>query len=314
MRVELDPDVFTDSDALTDLLVLLRCLTSGQHDWGSDPEVATAAMRYFAVHAPALRAAAELGRKGAVAMAWRGPADQGAVVRVCRADLADSAADLCRAAELAVEDRESDKHFVEAVARAFGAARITRAIEERWVEFPHGGGSRLVVVATDAITRFRRVPRVGALLDSDRLVPGQRTLAYDKRDQLRQAGVAVHVLELREAENYVPNRVLAAARSRAATSRRLDHLKQLNPQQRGHLDMKKGFGPAHQPPVVPIAQRGLYGGVDAAVLRALRGGFGSGLLQRMNECHDLREQDFAHLGDDVTDELRRMLATLSSVI
>lgn len=314
MRVELDSDVFNDSAALTDLLNLLRCFATGQHDWESDTAVAAAAARYFSENAPTFRAGPELGRKGAVAAAWRGAEDQGVVVRIRRDDLADYAVDLCQAAQWIVEDRESDKHFVEAVARAFGIGRLVHAIEQGWVEFTHGGGSRLVSVAAAHISRYRRVVRVGVLLDSDRLVPGERTPAHDKGDQLRQAGASVHVLELREAENYVPNRVLATVRHPALTSRRLRHLKRLSPQQRGHLDIKKGFGPPGQAPAVPSKQQALFRGVAASVLRGLQGGFGSALLQRMSECGGLCEQDFARLGKDVVDDLRRMLATLSRVI
>lgn len=57
-----------------------------------------------------------------------------------------------------------------------------RALSQGWLEIEHGGGGSLAKVAESAMRRYRRLVRVAALLDSDRMVPGQRTNAYEKAD------------------------------------------------------------------------------------------------------------------------------------
>src|SRR5262249_13891263 len=107
-----------------------------------------------------------------------------------------------------VEDQDSDGCFIRVLARVLQADQVLRALSQGWLEIEHGGGGSLAKVAESAVGRYRRLVRVAALLDSDRMVPGQRTNSHEKADRLRLLGVLVHVLELREAENYVPNRIL----------------------------------------------------------------------------------------------------------
>lgn len=311
MRVDLAEDVFGAAEALPDLLVLLRCFAEGRHDWVAGPEVIAAAQRYLSEHAPRLAAtSAGLARKGTVASAWRGGRDRSSRVRVGPGDLADHAADLCRPAVLVVEDHESDGCFVRALAEVFRAQRLRHALSEGWLEIVHGGGSRLVTVAESAAARYRRRVRAAALLDSDRLLPGQRTGSHRKAEQLVRAGVAVHVLELREAENYVPTRVLGLPSRSGDHSRKARLLGRLSPEQRGHYDMKRGFGSA-----VPVEQAILFGRLDSGTVIGLRGGFGKDLLRRLADvCADLTERDFASLGPEVATELRTLLATFTSVI
>jgi hypothetical protein len=316
VRVDLAVDAFTDPEALPDLLNLMRCFVEGRHDWVAGPDAIAAAESYLAEHAPRLAGTyIALGTKGTVATAWTGSADSTQVVVVTAFDLANHAADLCRPAVVVVEDHSSDGSYIRSIARVFGATRLELALSEGWLEVQHGGGSRLVKVAETAVQRYRCLTRVVALLDSDRMVPAQRTAAHDKADRLRRAGVLVHVLELREAENYVPNRVLHRIGRPREASRKLDLLSRLAPNQRGYLDMKSGFGPGDRPPTVPAEQRALYADLDRRVLLGLRGGFGRDLLQRLEAMSDgLSERDFHPLGPDIVPELRRMLATIVGVI
>lgn len=315
MRVNLAVEVFSEAEALPDLLNLLRCFAEGRHDWLADPVVIAAAERYLAEHAPQLASTyVELGRKGTVAAAWSGTIGTRGV-RVGPADLAEHAADLCRPALLIVEDQDSDGCFVRGLARAFQADQVLRALSQGWLEIEHGGGGSLAKVAQSVVGRYRRLVRVAALLDSDRMTPGQRTNAHEKADRLRLLGVLVHVLELREAENYVPNGILRAVGRPRDASRKLDLLKRLTQHQRGHYDMKIGFGPVKGPPLVPDEQAALFGSLDMEVLLGLRGGFGRDLLKRMeDDGGHLTERDFAGLGLDVLAELRALLSTLANVI
>jgi hypothetical protein len=316
MRVDLTTEAFTEADALTNLLALMRCFADGRHDWVASDAVLAAAERYLSEHAPRLAAVLlDLGRKGAVATLWGGPSGLGQLVQVSGSDLPDYTADLCRPATLVVEDQDSDGCFIRAIARVFAADRVELALANGWLEICHGGGGSAVKVAEAAAGRYRRVPLVSALLDSDRMVPGQRTAAHDKADRLRMLGIAVHVLEFREAENYVPNRVLRGVGRAREASRRLELLRQLTLRQRAYLDMKVGFGPVNQPPRVHPAQQDLFRDVHQQVLIGLRGGFGNDLLRQMADTSEsLTEQDFASLGDGVAAELRSMLLTVSSVI
>lgn len=316
MRVDLAAEAFDAAEALPDLLGLLRCFAEGRHDWVAGPDVINAAERYLTEHAPRLAATSVwLARKGTVASVWSGGCDRAALVRVGADDLTDHAADLCRPAVLVVEDHDSDGCFVRVLAEVFCAQRLRHALSQGWVEIAHGGGSSLVKVAESVAGRYRRRVRAAALLDSDRLVPGQRTGSHRKAERLASVGVVVHVLELREAENYVPNRVLELPDRTGERARKVHLLRRLTPEQRGHFDMKNGFGPAHGPPAVPVEQVILFGQLDPSTLMGLRGGFGRDLLRRFAEAGaQLTEADFASLGAGVATELRSLLATLTSVI
>ncbi|HEX5496812.1 MAG TPA: hypothetical protein VFX70_19795 [Mycobacteriales bacterium] len=316
MRVDLSVETFGGAEALPDLLSLLRCFAEGRHDWVAGPAVVAAAERYLTEHAPRLAASSVgLARKGTVAAMWSGGCDRSAPVRVGPGDLADHAADLCRPAVLVVEDHLSDGCFVRALAEVFRAQRLRRALSQGWLEITHGGGSSLVKVAESVAGRYRRRVRAAALLDSDRLVPGQHTDSHRKAERLARAGVVVHVLELREAENYLPDRVLGRPNRSGGCARKVRLLARLTPEQRGHFDMKNGFGPPQHPPAFPIEQVILFGQLDSGTLVGLRGGFGRDLLRRLaGACAELTEEDFASVGPDVAGELRSLLATLTSVI
>ncbi|GAB3156791.1 hypothetical protein GCM10027290_55440 [Micromonospora sonneratiae] len=325
MRVELAPEIFSDTDDTTGpyrpedlhhLYNLLRCFSEQRHDWVTDPNVVYAVQEFLPKHLPQLADTyVALAQDAAVAQAWTGTSQASDVVRVPRADLADFAADLCQAAVVVVENQESDGYFLKTIAHVLGDKRIRIAINQHWIEIANGGGSSLLKVAKEAATRFRRVVRVVAVLDSDRLIPRQRTGSHDKADALASIDVAVHVLDRREAENYVPYRVLARVGRLGEASQRLRLLKQLTPEQRDHYDMKHGFRKAGDPPAVLPAQRSLFHGLDGKLRAGLHTGFGTDLLERMHAGRDgLTEHDFAQLGDGVVAELRMLLATIAGKI
>jgi hypothetical protein len=127
---------------------------------------------------------------------------------------------------------------------------------------------------------------------------------------LKEQGVNVHVLHLREAENYVPNRVLATLGKRRETSRRLDALKRLTPDQRGHFDMKHGFRAG-----IPDAQATLYADLPVDVMTRLSSGFGERVLEALAAQADaLDETDFEGVGPGVAEELRSILAMLREIV
>ncbi|WP_422771853.1 hypothetical protein ACN28C_01655 [Plantactinospora sp. WMMC1484] len=328
MRVELAPEIFADTDehtgpyALSDLhrlYDLLRCFAEERHEWVVADVAVVAAVRDFVPrHLPQLADTyVALAEDAAVAVnAWTGTTQATTdPIAVSRADLADYAEDLCQRAVIVVENQESDGYFLETVAYVLNHQRILTALRNRWVEIGHGGGSDLVKAALAAGNRFRRVIRVVAVLDSDRLIPRQRTGSHDKATTLQELDIGVHVLVRREAENYVPDRVLAGIGQLAEASARLDRLKHLTPEQRGHYDMKHGFSRLHRSAEVTGAHQQLFPDLDHRTRSALHDGFGSDLLSRMYTYREaLTEHDFARLGDGVVAELRELLATIAGKI
>ncbi|ROT32384.1 hypothetical protein EF879_12580 [Micromonospora sp. HM5-17] len=321
------PEVFADGEDttgsddptyLTHLHSLLYCFVDERHEWVTNELVVVAVEAFLPKHLPKLSdAIASTARKAATAQMWTGTSQVGPeVVRVTRADLVEHAADLCQRAVVVVENQGSDGRFLAAVAHVLGDERVRRAIENDWVEFANGGGSTLVSVAEQIVRRFRRVVRVAAVLDSDRFLPRQRTSSDDKADRLRHLGVAVHVLARREAENYVPYRVLATIGRSGEASRKLTLLKQLTPEQRAHYDMKHGFRKVDRSPEARDAFEKLFPAfVPPAPRTGLHDGFGNRLLDELHARRErLTEHDFAQLGPDVVAELRALLATVAGRI
>jgi len=314
VRVRLAPEAFVDAESLTDLLILLRCFSEGRHDWIADTGTIEVVKRYFATHAPTIAdTCVSIAQKGTVAATWRGAVAAERTLTIRCADLVDCTQDLCAPAVLVVEDAESDGAFVRSVLTALAAARLQRALSSGWLQIEHGGGERTAKVAASTRSRFRKTARVLVLLDSDRLLPDQRTAVHVKADDLVKQGIVVHVLERREAENYTPYRVLAAIGRRPAATQKVAMLRRMSPAQRGFFDMKNGFGPTSGPPVVSPEQSALYQGVPHYVLSGLRGGFGKDILRRM-ENHTLSEHDFASLGEGVLVELKRLLTALNALV
>lgn len=317
MLVEFSPEVFKGIDQLSPIVAVLACVIKGRHDWSPDPLTLEAAKPYFKKHTPTMCSIyLELGRKGSVSAAWRPPLNTKSV-HVKLDYLADVAEDLCRSAVLVVEDLRSDGCFIRAIAEVFRADRLLNALSHDWLEIWHGGGEQLPVVAMAARHSFRREVRVVTFLDSDRWLPGQFTKAHDKAGNLQKSGILVHVLELREAENYVPNHILAAsnARHRRDVARKMGHMKRLNPAQRGHYDMKTGFRQKNGTVAVRKEQKELFDNLDEGTLRALGEGFGSDLLSKLEErCGKLTVSDFSKLGPGIEDELRELLSMISMVI
>lgn len=318
VRVELAADVFTGPEELCPILELVSCFVERRHDWIlTDPAVLVAAIDYFGREAPGQAASVELAAKSTVrATAWSAASPGSTPVLVTRSTIANLAHDLCRAAILVVEDLTSDRHFFRTVAQVF-APDLIGALDDGWLEIRHGGGSGGVYkVAVDEAQRFRELCRVVVLLDSDRMVPEQSTSSHDKADALKRSKIRVHVLELREAENYVPNKVLAATVRDKESARVLALVKKLTPEQRGHFDFKKGFGGKGRTPTIPQQQRRLYGSLEESAVRTLSDGFGTGLLATMHDRYraGLTEEDFSGVGPSVAAELRALVALVWSVV
>jgi hypothetical protein len=315
MHVSIERRVFEECgcDELPVIMMLMHGFTQGRHDWVElDIGCLEQAELYFSAHTTTYAPmAVELARKGSVAAAWT--ADAGTRIEVSRDDLEHVTEDLSRPAVLVVENLKADGGFVKAICRAFGDQRILDALDKRWLEIASGGGSTTSMVAQNCAANFRVHVRVVTLLDSDSLFPQHRTASHDKADTLEEYGAKTHVLTLREAENYIPNRRLAMLGRPSATRSRLDALKRLSLEQRGYYDMKNGFASDHKQGSLPEARNELYANVPEPVRRANHDGFGGDvIIKAFSPDANLTEEDFDKLG--VAAELRNLLATINTVI
>jgi hypothetical protein len=306
--------VFTYPESLLPILRILNCFATGRHEWAANPASIKAAHDYLTVNAPNLAATyADLGEKAIVGAAWRTGA-RAITVQISVTDLDEAVDDLCRPAVLVVENATSDGHFVRSVATVFDSDLVLRALDEDWLTIRQAGGSgQLRTIAEHERAKFTRHTRVVVLFDSDSMAPEHETQNHKDASKLESTGITVHVLRLREAENYVPNRVLASFGHGSDLAEKLDHLKLLKLEQRGHLDMKKGFTLGPDGPKVPDTQQELFDDVKPATLKVLCGGFGHGLLPRLADVADsLSCDDFARIGVD--GELRDLLVKIEAVI
>lgn len=316
MRIDLAADLFDNesADALIFILRIVECLTEGRHSWRADVLTVESAKVYFEAHAPTLASSIyELGRKSIVDGIWASPPEK-STAKVSIDNLSLISTDLCMPAVLVVEDFVNDGYFIDSIVDVFGASRVREALDKGWLVVRHSGGSRLEQVAVSEVEKFKVLKRVVALLDSDRLNPGARTSSHLKQEAMRQVGVIVHVLEMREAENYVPNRVLAFTDNRTATSAKLTYLKKFTPDQRAYFDIKKGFA-SRGGAAVHADQADLYKGIRPAAIAALSDGFGTKVLQVLHQNRtSLTVQDFAKIDSSVVIELERLLQAIESVI
>lgn len=317
MQLELRPEIFGPPESLPTILDLLVCVQEGRHIWAPDDVALASADTYLREHLPRLADAyLTLGRKGLVDLQWTSSIERPDVVVVDATSLADLASDLRRPAIVVVEDRDSDGSFIEALCQIFNASRVLHSLSLGWLEIRHSGGSgSLPSVAREEIERFHRKVRVAVLFDSDRLLPGQCTQAHAKAAELAKSGALVHVLEFREIENYLPNRVLAAVRPIRVSSYRLRFLKLLTLEQRAFYDMKHGFGPAGGDPQVMVEQAPLFGSLAVQTIRGLRGGFGRGVASKLpGMAPSLTSRDFEALGPAVVTEINEILVKIAQVL
>lgn len=321
MRVEISPELYEHDDIAFQLTSVFRLFAWGRHDWAILPGHVELAVAYVEQHDRAvLPITAELARKASVRSAWDGTGTAVGRVTVTKETLADDLADLQRPAYLVVENEISDGAFLRAVCHVFEGADIIEALDRGWAELANGGGGGQVPAhAAQRAGRFRRTVRVALLLDSDRYYAGAETKSDELADKAAEHGVRAHVLSLREVENYVPDRVLEALEPRYKYSAQLDALKQLNSEQRGYLDMKKGFGPgaggtARSP---HTKHEGLYDDLPVRVRNDLRAGFGQDLvhkLEAMARSGALTMHDFGGEESDTSKELRALLGMLREIV
>ncbi|WP_326565912.1 hypothetical protein VSH64_29075 [Amycolatopsis rhabdoformis] len=293
----------------------MEFVATGRHRWLPSEAVMTSAHSYLRSNAPKIAdSMVEIATKSFVASAWS-TEKPASTAPISVEDLHRSTEDLAKAAVLVVEDLSSDGNFIRALAKIFNRTVITEALTKRWLVIRHSGGERLEVVARDERQNFNNIVRVVALLDSDKWTSNLRTKSHNKADRLRRQGVKVHVLDMREAENYAPNKILALCGNPAESSRKLGHLKRLDREQRAHFDMKHGFGQVNRPPTIREEQKVLYGSLPDSTVKGLRGGFGTQILRIFEEhSHIVREIHFEDPAIGARKEINELLLKIQEVL
>ncbi|MFI6540840.1 hypothetical protein ACIBHY_50860 [Nonomuraea sp. NPDC050547] len=313
MRVELTPALLELDAHAEEVILLLHHFRKGRHEWAVTPLLVEVAESFIDRHLPHRGSIyKQLLRKAAQQYAYRTTADP-PIEQVSPEDVEDLVEDLNRPAVLVVESNDSDRRFIRGVAKILGAVDILQAIENQWLIIGHGGGGDTCRRAREEYESFRRVKRAAALLDSDRWAPGTPEKNAHRVQELRALGIKIHVLALREAENYVPNKTLRAVRPHRESSVRLGHLRRLTPDQRGYFDMKHGFKKTQG---VPEQQQQLFADAASDVLDGLSEGFGQDLLKVFESTADrLTEADLARdVGEAVPGELRGLVAMLREIL
>lgn len=321
MRVEISPELYGHEDIAFQLTSVFRLFAWGRHDWIILPGHVELAIAYVERNDRAvLPITAELARKASVRNAWDSSDTAAGRVTVTKETLEDDLADLQRPAYVVVENEISDGAFLRAVCHVFEGADIIEAFEQGRVELTNGGGGGQVpAYAGQRAERFRRTVRVALVLDSDRYYADEQTKSHELAANVAEHGVRAHVLSLREIENYVPDRVLESLEPRHKYSAQLEALKQLNPEQRGCLDMKKGFlpgagGKARSP---HSKHKGLYDDLPVGVRDALRTGFGQDLVHKLEAMAGggaLTTHDFGGEESYTSKELRALLGMLREIV
>jgi hypothetical protein len=313
--VSTDPAVFDIDDNFEPAVGFMDLLIKGRHLWDVDPASEERAALFFAKHSP-LRAPVyrQIMQKGFAAATLVGSSrPRGA--HITSGNVHDAVSDLTQPAVVIVENATSDGLFIRAVFQAFQRGELLAAIEQSWlVVRQSGGGGEFTKVASDTAEQFRVVVRVCGFLDSDRLIPGSRTQAHDKAEEAREIGIDVHVLELREAENYIPPSVLRGDDSTTRRRQTAEAFAQLTPEQRGHFDMKRGFKNKKGETAIPPEQQTLYASLGDELVEELADGFGGGILRWLAGAEDLTAEDFAEVGPGVVDEIRELIRMIDEVI
>ncbi|MCL9794283.1 hypothetical protein [Frankia sp. AgKG'84/4] len=317
MRILSDPDVFLDDELFETLIAFMAMVIEGRHLWDVDPLSAERAADYFGRHAPTrAQAYRQLTEKSVTAGVYRSRGQDNRPTITATAARA-MVADLLRPALVILENQESDGLLLRAVFRAFGRVDLIDALERGWLLFRHagGGGAMFRKTAMEAAREYVEVVRLCGVLDSDRRVPSARTSQHDHAGEISAHGIAIHVLEFREAENYIPPAALSRVMDGGHHSVVAAAVARLTSDQRGVFDMKAGFFDSRKKRIIiRDEQLPLFGTLSAADLQELGRGFGPKVMNCLSGPPPLGIADFADLGPDVQPELERLLAMIDEVL
>ena len=179
-----------------------------------------------------------------------------------------------------VENRHNDGAFLRSVAPSSVREELQEALDNRWIEIEHGGGADMKTRIKTAT--LEEAMRLWVLSDSDAREPGRPSSFQQALSQLcADQGVSRHLLQRRAIENYLPAQALDAwtySGSRSSQEARRNKVKsfaRLQPAQRHHYNMKRGFDD-DRPNIPPLFD-------DCADHPHLQSGFGEDIASRFHQ-------------------------------
>jgi hypothetical protein len=214
-----------------------------------------------------------------------------------------------------VEDRDADRAFVFAMAKPEWRERLGELEGRGSLHFEHGGGiTRMRDTVRDVARDIADRTRYWVLFDSDSLAPGRRSTDADKLVQACRDRVEFHCLERRAIENYIPMAALlhwaehAAPGNRDSMKRTARAFRNLQPSQRHHYKMRRGFaGDAGRDDAANAAT--LFDDLEPGVRQTLQGGFG-GEVSEVLSWHGWSAWDSWQSSEPDREETSRMIECL----
>ena len=169
-----------------------------------------------------------------------------------------------------VENSNSDKVFLEAIASAYKFDEITNAIKQRWIKFDTEGGKGGIIRRIEFHQQKDFKPRLFVLLDSDKEFPNDTHKAEKEELFCQQNDISYHILYKRAIENYIPDEAFNTLNSELNEIIRV--YCSLSEHQKDFYDLKKGFKNKGR---LPENQIELFEGMDSKdpVFKMLRKGF-----------------------------------------
>jgi hypothetical protein len=151
-----------------------------------------------------------------------------------------------------VENSNNDGNFLDAIFKIFekeGGKLIKEHYSEGWLEYDFGGGSSIKDVIQTKLNSYKnsifiknksKYLRFFVLIDSDRIY---QTMPLDNGKInlitfLKDNNIPFHILEKREMENYLPNKVINTIPDYRSF---IDAYLKLHPIQKDYFDLEKGF-------------------------------------------------------------------------
>ena len=204
-------------------------------------------------------------------------------VKVSRLTLDDAISILNEPLGILLENANNDWCFLYGVMKESERAVVARAIESRWAETVHGGGSDLIQRVSDRSKNPAQRLRTFVLFDSDRrhpneLQPGwapkqpEACQGYQNENAVIQANVGGYWrLRRRYIESYMPKSELSKVHGVQAD--KVESFFRLTTQAQWYFNMKKGFR-GDEPVENAHRSMDLYSAVSPDDRKALHEGFG----------------------------------------
>jgi hypothetical protein len=301
MLLELDSGVFATDDGATSRLIvrLIGYVMDFRHEWYPTPAQSVEAAQYCERHFPGMTNWSEFMRNASTASAWQASSKRPAV-RVNSETLAPMTNDLGRPAVVIVENGRNDGSFLKAVFAAYDGT-LAQAERLDWLHIDHAGGmGEQGPLADEQARRFSIICRVIVIKDNDKGLTV--STPDDDSEEWPPTQPHVHMWHRLEVENYLPDAVLMESRHPDALTM-ISYLRAMTAEQQRLIDMKHGLKKAIREDLF----QDLHPDCRKAWHHGFAGTFPSPLVP---ESITLTTEDFRKLGNDVHEELSRLLARI----